>query len=124
MYPNRQKAIDELKVKIDSFRPLSADILKQIREYYKIGLTYTSNALEGNTLDLAETKVVLEDGLTVSGKPLKDHLETLGHAEAYNKLFELIKQDCIREEDIKTLHKLFYSKIDLENAGKYRQKND
>ncbi len=122
MYPNRLKAIDELKVKIDSFRPLSADILKQIREYYKIGLTYTSNALEGNTLDLAETKVVLEDGLTVSGKPLKDHLETLGHAEAYNKLFELIKQDCIREEDIKTLHKLFYSKIDLENAGKYRQK--
>ena len=99
MYPNRQKAIDELKVKIDSFRPLSADILKQIREYYKIGLTYTSNALEGNTLDLAETKVVLEDGLTVSGKPLKDHLETCvrdkakaDDPEVMTEVMELIKK--------------------------------
>ena len=122
MYKNRFKEIDELKAKIDGFRPLSADVLKQIREYYKIGLTYTSNALEGNTLDLAETKVVLEDGLTISGKPLKDHLETLGHAQAYDKLFELSKKDFISEDDIKTMHKLFYSKIDLQNAGVYREK--
>ncbi len=122
MYKNRLHDIDELKNKIDGFRPLGNDILKQIQEYYKIGLTYTSNALEGNTLDLAETKVVIEDGLTINGKPVKDHLETIGHAAAYNKLLELANAAYITEDDIKTLHKLFYEKIDSENAGKYRQK--
>ena len=122
MYKNRFQEIDELKTKIDSFRPLNFDILKQLQEYYKIGLTYTSNAIEGNTLDLAETKVVIEDGLTINGKPMKDHLETLGHADAYNKLLELAKTDSITEEDIKCLHKLFYTKIDAINAGCYRQK--
>ena len=122
MYKSRLHEIDELKAKIDSFRPLSEDILKQIQEYYKIGLTYSSNALEGNTLDLAETKVVIEDGLTINGKPMKDHLETLGHALAFNELLELAKSDTITEENIKNLHKIFYAKIDSDNAGNYRQK--
>ncbi len=122
MYKNRLQEIDDLKGKIDSFIPLSSEILRQIKDYYKIGLTYTSNALEGNTLDLAETKVVIEDGLTINGKPLKDHLETIGHAEAYNRLFELAKQNCIVEDDVRCLHKLFYSRIDAENAGQYRKK--
>ncbi len=97
MYKNRLREIDELKSKIDGFHPLNPDILKQIQEYYKIGLTYSSNALEGNTLDLAETKVVIEDGLTISGKPVKDHLETLGHACAFNELLKLAKADLITE---------------------------
>ena len=122
MYQNRLQEIDELKAKIDSFRPLSEDIVKQIQEYYKIGLTYSSNALEGNTLDLAETKVVIEDGLTINGKPMKDHLETLGHASAFNELLELAKSNTITEENIKNLHKIFYAKIDSDNAGNYRQK--
>lgn len=122
MFQNRLKEIDILKSKIDSFRPLSPDIIKQIQEYYKIGFTYSSNALEGNTLDLAETKVVLEDGLTINGKPMKDHLEAVGHASAFNELLELAKGGEISEENIKNLHKLFYTKIDCENAGKYRTK--
>jgi len=122
MYQNRLQEIDELKAKIDSYRPLSEDIVKQIQEYYKIGLTYSSNALEGNTLDLAETKVVIEDGLTINGKPMKDHLETLGHASAFNELLELAKSNTITEENIKNLHKIFYAKIDSDNAGNYRQK--
>lgn len=122
MYQNRLQEIDELKSKIDSFRPLSSDIIKQIQEYYKIGLTYSSNALEGNTLDLAETKVVIEDGLTINGKPMRDHLETLGHASAFNELIELAKTDVISEENIKNLHKIFYAKIDSDSAGIYRQK--
>lgn len=122
MYKNRLFEIDKLKLKINSFRPLSPDIIKQIREYYKIGLTYTSNALEGNTLDLAETKVVIEDGLTISGKPIKDHLEAIGHADAFNELAKLAKGDLITEENIKCLHRLFYIKLDSENAGIYRKK--
>ena len=122
MYQNRLQEIDELKAKIDNHRPLSEDVVKQIQEYYKIGLTYSSNALEGNTLDLAETKVVIEDGLTINGKPLKDHLETLGHASAFNELLELAKSKTITEENIKNLHKIFYEKIDSDNAGNYRQK--
>lgn len=122
MYKNRLQEIDELKLKIDTFRPLSSDILKQIQEYYRIGLTYTSNALEGNTLDLAETKVVIEDGLTINGKPMKDHLETIGHSCAFDKLLELAKSDFITEENIKCLHRLFYNKIDSDNAGIYRKK--
>ena len=78
MYNNCFADNDEYKVKIDSYRPLDKDAVKQIQEYYRIGLTYSSNALEGNSLDLADTKIVLEDGLTISGKPMKDHLETIG----------------------------------------------
>jgi Fic family protein len=121
MYQNRINEIDELKKKIDSYRPLAPEFVKQIQNYYKIGLTYSSNALEGNTLDLAETKVVIEDGLTINGKPMKDHLETLGHVEAFNELLKLAKSDAITEDNIKTLHKLFYIKINSENAGTYRK---
>ena len=115
--------IDELKSQIDTFRPLDEEKLKQIQDYYRIGLTYSSNALEGNTLDLVETKVVIEDGLTVHGKPMKDHLETLGHSNAFSELLSLARKETITEEDIKFLHKLFYSKIDCENAGVYRKKS-
>lgn len=121
-YENKFNEIDKLKAELDKYRPLSKDALTQIQEYYKIGLTYSSNALEGNTLDLVETKVVLEDGLTINGKPMKDHLETVGHAAAFDLLLELAKKDTFTEGDIKTLHSLFYSKIDNEHAGCYRDK--
>ena len=75
--------IDKLQEEINSYRPLSANILKQLKEYYRVGLTYTSNALEGNSLTETETKVVLEDGITIGGKPIKDYYEALGHSEAY-----------------------------------------
>ena len=120
MYRNCFTQNDEYKVKINALRPLSNEALAQIKEYYKVGLTYASNALEGNTLNLAETKVVLEDGLTIGGKPLKDHYETVGHAKAFDKIFELASNATITENDIKLLHKLFYEKIDSEKAGKYR----
>ncbi len=123
MYQNRFKDNEIYKAKIDGYRPLSQDALSQIQNYYKIGLTYSSNAIEGNTLDLVETKVVLEDGLTISGKPMKDHLEAIGHAQAFNKLIELVKTNTITEENIKDLHKLFYNKINLEQAGIYRNKS-
>jgi Fic family protein len=118
---------DDLKQKIDTMleeiskhRPLSPEQVKQLKEYYRIGLTYSSNAIEGNTLTEIETKVVIEDGITIGGKPLKDHLEAIGHSKAYDHIYELTKNVDITEEDILKLHHLFYSPIDTDNAGKYR----
>jgi len=115
------KKIDLLKTKIDTHRPIDAHLLKQLREYFRIGMTYTSNALEGNSLTETETKVVIEDGITIGGKPVKDHLEALGHSEAYDLLFRLAKRQDITEANIKELHRLFYYRIDEDQAGKYRK---
>lgn len=122
MYDNKINLVDESQQEINKFRPLNKDILKQIKEYYKIGLTYTSNALEGNSLTETETKIVLEDGITIGGKPLRDHFEAIGGGEAYNSLYKLCKEEIITEKDIKDLHQLFYYRIDKKHAGKYRKK--
>lgn len=115
------KDIDQHQKKINAMRPLPKELVTQIRAYYKVGLTYSSNALEGNSLTETETKVILEDGITIGGKPLKDHYEALGHAEAYDFLYTLAKAKSVGESDIKNLHKLFYKRIDEKNAGVYRK---
>ncbi|KAF0132561.1 MAG: filamentation induced by cAMP protein fic, partial [Candidatus Saganbacteria bacterium] len=121
-FTNKIKECDELKVELDSFRPFSPAIVNQLKGYYKISLTYTSNAIEGNSLTESETKVVVEDGLTIGGKPLKDHLEALGHASAYDFIYNLANaKKEISEEEILRMHHLFYEKIDEDNAGKYRK---
>ena len=63
---------DAYKSRIDKVRPLSEKEAKNLAEYFRVGLTYSSNAIEGNTLTVTETKVLLEDGLTVGGKPIRD----------------------------------------------------
>jgi len=68
-----------------------------------------------------ETKVVLEDGLTIAGKPLKDHYEASGHSEAFDFIYDLAKKKTITEKDILTIHRLFYYRLDEDNAGKYRK---
>ncbi len=115
------EATDSLKKEIASLKPLKPQELKELREYYKIGFTYSSNALEGNTLTESETKIVIEDGLTINGKSLKDHYETIGHANAYDFLFTIVKNNIITEKDILNFHKLFYEHLDLKSAGKYRK---
>jgi Fic family protein len=115
------RKIDLFKTKIDAHRPIDAHMLKQLREYFRIGMTYTSNALEGNSLTETETKIVIEDGITIGGKPVKDHLEVLGHSEAYDLLFRLAKHHDISEANVKELHRLFYYRIDASQAGKYRK---
>lgn len=77
------KKIDLFQSEINALRPLEGEILGRIQDYYRIGLTWTSNALEGNSLTESETKVLLEDGLTVGGKTLKDVFEAVDHAKAY-----------------------------------------
>ena len=114
------KEVDTLQKQINRKRPLKQKRIQLLKNYYLIGLTYTSNSLEGNTLTESETKVVIEDGLTIGGKPLRDHLEAQGHARAYDYMFSLISKKGLKLKDIKKLHELFYEKIDKENAGKYR----
>ena len=111
---------DENNRLLSSYRPLPPETLKSLREYYRVGLTYTSNALEGNSLTESETKVVIEDGLTIEGKPLHDVYEAVGHAKAYDYIYQIINNPQLSEDDILTLHKLFYQQIDAEKAGHYR----
>lgn len=116
-----QKA-DSYKQKISSARPLAKEELKSLDDYFRIGFTYSSNALEGNTLTISETKILLEDGITVGGRPLKDCYEAVGHGSAYDFMLELARQEDmdITEETIKKLHRLFYQKVNADQAGQYR----
>ena len=116
--------IDLLKRRLDALRPLSREMASELRKYYRLSLTYSYNTLEGNVLDLSETKVVVENGLTVHGKPLRDHLEAVGCAEAVDSMFEIAsRKRPITEGDIKRMHYLFYVRIDPKEAGKYRRRN-
>jgi len=75
-------SVAEKKAQLDRLRPLSSAALRQLQKHYDIELTYTSNAIEGNTLSLRETAEVIEHGLTVGGKQLRDHLEAVDHYDA------------------------------------------
>ncbi len=121
MFENKIDKCDEQKQDIDSYRPFTAEQTKQLRDHFRIGLTYSSNALEGNTLTLIETKVIIEDGLTIGGKSLTEIDEATGHARAYDFIFDLVKNEAVTLDDIKKIHKLFYQNIDPDNAGKYRK---
>lgn len=121
-FKNRITEIDSLKKEIDSYRPLNTHHVQQIKEYFRIGLTYTSNALEGNSLTETETKVILEDGLTIGGKTLREHFEVLGHSNAFDFAYELAKNRSITESDILQLHRLFYFHLNQAEAGVYRKK--
>lgn len=106
--------------RIADLRPFPEETARSLREYYRVGLTYTSNALEGNSLTESETKVVIEDGLTIGGKPLRDVYEAAGHAKAYDFLYRLLGKQSVEEGDILELHRLFYSQIDKARAGAWR----
>ena len=114
--------IDANRQRIKERRPLTPAEIKELDQYYKIGITYSSNALEGNSLTLAETKVLLEDGITVGGKPIRDCYEATGHAKAYDFMLTIArsKELSFTEEMICRLHFLFYNAIDNEQAGCYR----
>ena len=101
--------IDAYAQAIRERRPLTPDEVKELDAYFRIGMTYTSNALEGNSLTLSETKVLLEDGITVGGKPIRDCYEATGHARAYDYMLETARGGPLQfqEEDILHLHALF-----------------
>lgn len=110
------------KQKLDSFRPLPLELVKNLDEWFKIELTYTSNAIEGNTLTRAETALVVEKGITVRGKSLEDHLEATNHAQALEYIKTLVneKRKDLALNDIFEIHRIILNKIEKENAGRLR----
>src|SRR5207248_5776764 len=108
------------KQRLDQLRPLSPQALAKLEHYYDIELTFTSNAIEGNTLSPVETRLVIENGITVGGKPLKDHLEALDHYDAIRYVRELARQEMpLTESDVRNLHKLVMQRSAPEIAGRY-----
>jgi Fic family protein len=108
---------------INTVRPFEGSYLKQINDFFKIETTYSSNAIEGNTHTLQETKIILEDGITIGGKPLRDFYEVVGHGKAYDYMFSLINKRIITEKDITYCHKLFSEQIpEFDKPGEYRDK--
>ena len=115
--------VDNKLAKLNSKRPLPKNTLKSLEEKNILDWTYNSNAIEGNTLTLRETKVVLE-GITIGGKSVKEHLEVINHKEAILFLEDLVKNGLgISEWNIKNIHTLILKEIDNTNAGKYRLEN-
>lgn len=114
-------AINAKKLLLDSKRPLPVHTVKSLREHLLIEWTYNSNAIEGNTLTIYETKVVLE-GITIGGKTLREHLEVINHRDAILYVEEIVrKNEPFSEWQIRNIHRLVLSKIDDENAGVYRK---
>lgn len=106
--------IDETRKGIDTFRPFSDDLQKTLQEQLRIEWTYNSNAIEGNTLTLGETAFFLREGLTSEGKPLHDYLEAQNHAEAIDRLQDVIsKKQSITESLIKALHSVLLKDADF-----------
>ena len=110
--------IDELKQKLDASRPLLNETILQAID---IEYTYNSNRIEGNTLTLRETDLVINKGLTIGGKSMREHLEAVNHYEAIALIKEFVTADnMLNENIIKNIHSLVLRGIDRENAGKYR----
>ena len=117
-------SVDALKARLDAHRPLPADIVSQIRQDMRIRFTYHSNAIEGNTLTMSETKAVLEDGITIGGKSLKEYLEAVGHSHAIDYMEALVQKDeALTERTLKESHNLILRNIVGANAGTYRRMN-
>src|SRR5438105_15676651 len=108
------------KARLDVLRPLADAALRHLQKYYDVELTYTSNAIEGNTLTLRETAELIEHGITVGGKPLRDHLEAVDHYEAVLWMRELAaKATPIDETSVCELHRRIVLRSHPEIGGIY-----
>lgn len=117
---NLLETIDNKKKQLESKRPLTAGEVERLREEFMVEFTYNSNAIEGNTLTLRETDLVLK-GLTIDKKPLKDHLEVIGHKEAFEYVVQLVEDNIpISEKIIKEIHYLLLSDK-KDDRGVYRR---
>jgi excisionase family DNA binding protein len=121
--PIIKNRLEQKLAKLNKLRPMPKSAVKKLREIFQIEMTYNSNAIEGNSLTLKETFLVINEGITVKGKPLKDHLEAKDHQAALEYLYDLAdknKRYNLSETLIRTLHQLVMQETDKEWAGKYR----
>jgi Fic family protein len=118
---NYNKLTDKKK-RLDGFRPLPDTLVRNLDDWFRVELTYTSNAIEGNTLTRRETALVVEKGLTVGGKSLTEHLEATNHAHALDWVKEQVKRKpySLTGKDILHIHDIILKGIDDANAGHYR----
>lgn len=108
------------KAELDRLRPLSGGTLAQLQKYYDVELTYTSNAIEGNTLTHRETAEVIEHGITVGGKPLRDHFEAVDHYEAVQWMRAIAaKTTPLDEAVVVDLHRRIVARSQPDIAGIY-----
>lgn len=117
------KLIEKKKNELDLKRPLSPNTVRSIRDKLLLDWTYNSNAIEGNTLTLVETKVVLE-GITIGGKSMREHLEVINHKDAILYIEEIVKKnEEFSQWQIKNIHQLVLKGINDEYAGTYRNED-
>jgi Fic family protein len=115
-----QEQIAAKKAQLDRIRPLSPEALSNLEHYYDVEITWASNAIEGNTLSPVETTLVIEQGVTIAGKPLKDHLEALDHYDAIRYVRELARDlTPLTESDVRNLHRLVVQRSHPGIAGRY-----
>lgn len=113
--------IMQKKAELDKLRPIPPYALKSIKESLMIEWTYNSNSIEGNTLTLQETKMIIEEGFTIKGKSLREHFEAVNHQEAIELVENLISDSYIlKETDILNIHELVLQKIEKDFAGRFR----
>lgn len=124
--PVIKKRLEEKLARLNKLRPLPKSAVRKLREKFQIEMTYNSNAIEGNSLTLKETFLVIHEGITVKGKPLKDHLEARDHHAALEYLYDLIdvdKKHTVSEILVRNLHQIIVLETEEGWAGKYRNAN-
>lgn len=118
----RLKEVDDLKRRWQKSHPLNQTQLRKMVEYFDLNYTYESNRIEGNTLTLQETALVMNEGLTIGGKSMREHLEVINHAEAIEFVRALIdSKERLTKRTVLQIHQLVLKEIDKQNAGIYRK---
>ncbi len=127
LYPDNEdlevllEQIADLKKSLDSFRPLDGVHIEKLNQYFDEVYTYDSNGIEGNTLTLQETVLVLNKGITIGGKSMREHFEVINHKEAIDYIKHLVKEkEPLSKRVLLDIHHLILKNIDTENAGRYR----
>lgn len=124
--PSMIERLENKLSKLNSLRPLPTSAIVKLRDHFFMEMTYNSNAIEGNSLTLRETFLIINEGVTVKGKPLKDHLEAKDHHEALQYLYEMVEHDrhnTVSEQLIRSFHQLITLTTEREWAGVYRNAN-
>lgn len=117
----RLRQAEELRATLLAQQIFDEALLIQLRSYYRVALTWSSTGLDGNSLTEQETRMVLEDKMSVAGRPLRHLYETVGHGRACDGMFSLMDRQTLKEADILALHRQLCQGLDLGPAGQYRQ---